>query len=764
MLLHRLIASATLIAVLANTAAAAHDGGIHTGLTTTALAAMEQMDRASSGSVKQIPPAPAGVAPAEWQKFYLDAGVALKNLRTIADNNPDHGPGLEKILAEYSANIPDNNTDDTHMWFKLDSALGFGTAKSVVDEAMKGVAAVTVVPLYCACACVLSLFHIGHKCSDCLHGAKNLIDKLPTTGDLTNWIPGVGDINPSAFTGLWHFIDMNPGMSNQYDDHQGMLYTQSGPLGLHGSVDLLLIALSDISGMSVHGAKSNGVTNYQRVTPHDSFPDGDRYDGSIFRSNNEWQSYPFAHTPFSPADNLALYGWTEWRKKPSDLTNLGYPVHALGDATVPMHVNDTTSWGHRPFEDGYDHLWNDHKINLDPDEVIRAAFFYRREILAWRAPGSTDVPIRHLVREVAEHTWTYSAGKMLTTVPPWPFNDPASLEHFPADLSEASVLGAIGNGVDMVYEARPDAVALVKPLLIDGASAILALLVSAADQPATLPGGATAFIYHPSAAGPVASPIFGQVSAQSSDRGLASRTSPQFPIGRFVRDPAPTRDTPDRDALAKLAAQFLEGDITAAQYASELAKFDAANSTAARPNVADTGRERGDDRLARLRQALVDQQSRSDRSIRALTSRMTILYAPQCADQLAPATPAPGKFGVGLYATPGKAQVTFSINHTFALKPTCPVFFVMEVGPSDQGVPPVSIAVRDNEARVSPDGTLLWFNLDDNGTLPDDRVKLTTLIANTGLSKVRYRMQAVNSIGDHSAWTAWQTPVSVLKN
>jgi hypothetical protein len=161
---------------------------------------------------------------------------------------------------------------------------------------------------------------------------------------------------------------------------------------------------------------------------------------------------------------------------------LAWPLHAIGDATVPMHVTGTSAWGHRPFEDSQDQLWTKIWSDFKPGQtfaeqaatvrVMRRAFEYWKEIEAWRAAhGNTnDVPIRKIVTEVASHTHDYAMSEHQQTAGTWPFSATASTKYLLYPHATADD-----------YAAIPGAADLVRPLFEDGMGATVALLVAAGD-------------------------------------------------------------------------------------------------------------------------------------------------------------------------------------------------------------------------------------------------------------------------------------------
>jgi hypothetical protein len=104
--------------------------------------------------------------------------------------------------------------------------------------------------------------------------------------------------------------------------------------------------------LSVEVDHSDGVRRYEVLNSETSTPNP-----SERREVYEWQGRTFNHIEMNPLDNLAQHGMDEFEKDPSMLKPLSYPLHALGDVTVPMHVVGTSSWGHGPFEAAVDELF-----------------------------------------------------------------------------------------------------------------------------------------------------------------------------------------------------------------------------------------------------------------------------------------------------------------------------------------------------------------------------------------------------------------------
>jgi hypothetical protein len=247
-------------------------------------------------------------------------------------------------------------------------------------------------------------------------------------------IDAINDIDASSmehddFTGLGHHIDMkplSPGDST-FDDQRGKAMEKAGPGGNPDLLEEAIIALYDLLGWHVRHDLSNGRKNYQIAGAGDGHPD------SVMRSASQWETATGAHIDYTPVDNLAFWGWNEFKAKKASsdaavfveaARRLGWPLHALGDATVPMHVVGATGFGHRPYEESFDNRWEELVIadSSKPGAIgmsvrqaraiINRALVWREFILQWRAGngGTTDVPVRDLVTLLASQTRADAAG------------------------------------------------------------------------------------------------------------------------------------------------------------------------------------------------------------------------------------------------------------------------------------------------------------------------------------------------------------------
>ena len=121
-----------------------------------------------------------------------------------------------------------------------------------------------------------------------------------------------------------------------------MCYANAGPDGMpDGSVDFGLLLAGDLAGLSYSTKSSVGHERYGQFDDRS-------------RPTFQWSSPTIADLEFSPADNLAKWGWNTYLSNPTNAKYLGWPLHALGDAAEAQHIANTTGWGHTELEDAID--------------------------------------------------------------------------------------------------------------------------------------------------------------------------------------------------------------------------------------------------------------------------------------------------------------------------------------------------------------------------------------------------------------------------
>jgi hypothetical protein len=387
------------------------------------------------------------------------------------------------VLGWLGGNI-DYNFDDTHMWYKPQSAAGLGVVKDFVDDAVDFALGAVFAPFIC-------MFDWVDGEIDCWEDSKNAGDAANPGDDLEALIPGVGDESGSDWVGVWHYIQMG-GQTDEFDDRPGYSLEDSGP-GV-GAIDMTLMILGDATGLSLNYDDSDGPKKYQISNGGDGHRDTD------VRSKSDWQFLTFGHLTYEPVDNLAHYGWSQWRN--GGATGwVGYPLHALGDAVAPHHVAGSPGWGHRPYEDAQEQRWLWTRLVREPGSggsddsaalqtvpapgsnlynlqkayytsVLLRAYEYRKWIKEWRAshPGNgNDVPVRDLVTLVAKNAYEYSMSTYASSgVPGWPFNDTSSVVYL-ADEGAAI----------KTYAQYPNNESMTRELIKEGAAATIAFLMSA---------------------------------------------------------------------------------------------------------------------------------------------------------------------------------------------------------------------------------------------------------------------------------------------
>jgi hypothetical protein len=128
----------------------------------------------------------------------------------------------------------------------------------------------------------------------------------------------------------------------------------------------------------------------------------------------------------------------------TNTAGLAFALHAIGDATVPMHVAGAFGWGHRPYEDAVALLHPELMAQATALEVPRLntiilprAEAYYKVISDWRAAHPmqrTEVPIRALVTAVAANAWSIARSD------PTVFNDELSVEYLEPGGKDASIV------------------------------------------------------------------------------------------------------------------------------------------------------------------------------------------------------------------------------------------------------------------------------------------------------------------------------------
>ncbi len=390
------------------------------------------------------------------------------------------------VILGFWAHQPDDEVDDWHIFGRTSNVAGLSVIKSYLEAALGATGGTVWVTVRCAVTCLADAATLGivGDCKECLEDAvaeaKKTVHEGLTTID--GVFPGVADHTSADFyTGMGHHLNVRPATSegpwklhpDAYDDLPGLLVENAGPVGIPDGVEFLAMGAADGLGLTVHYGPSLGPDRYETTGAADAHPD------SVHRGEAEWEWLAFPHTPFTPLDNLAFYGWREFRDDEKHAAPpLGWPLHAFGDAIVPMHVTGTFGWGHRPYEDAFESCLTEYLPADDPQlvrtravSVLRRALVWRRRILDWRAlhpERGADVPIRDLITRLAETTRERIESPTMLA---WPLNPVMSGYYLVPGPTQALALA--------YYEHAPGAAAVNRDLLEEGIAAEVAFLVSA---------------------------------------------------------------------------------------------------------------------------------------------------------------------------------------------------------------------------------------------------------------------------------------------
>lgn len=409
---------------------------------------------------------------------------------------PGAGTHAGNVFGFWSA-YPDQQRNDVAMEARITNAAGVVQVKEIV-EAAGGLAAGTVwVSVKCLTECAKGFFSLDFDaCGRCIsdafeQGQQAVHDGVATIDGLVPGVP-LGWIGPlqDAVSGICHHIDVKgdvvvPGWSTlnkgHYDDISGLYGQTPGPTGAPGHTEHAVLALTNSLGVSLDYDNSDGTRRYEILDGQDF------HMNTIHRRRQDWEYLPWPRVPMPPLDNLAKFGWDSFRdsvarhrqdgSQPIQTRYLGWVLHGLGDATVPMHVTGTFAWGHRPYEDAGLRLGRrllgemsaEHEIAANEAEILmRAALVYRKQIKDWRTAHpehGMDIPIRDLVTTLANRTLAAAQAH-----PGIYKDDLSTLWNIPGVARDAAIQAYTGEAEFMRERLR------------DTVAATIAFLTSAAEE------------------------------------------------------------------------------------------------------------------------------------------------------------------------------------------------------------------------------------------------------------------------------------------
>ena len=319
---------------------------------------------------------------------------------------PDDGLGNQGLILGWHAQHRDYDQSDT----TIDVTLP--VVAHVVEEAasvFEVATAAVLLPFVCGWSLIS-----GENCFD---ESRRLADDLNPVDLLKGILPGWrNDESSEEGRSLWHFINVQSGVANEYDDNQGMFYEEAGPNREVSGTDQAIILLGDLAFLTLDASESKGTERYEITSDETSTnPSSDR--GEV-----RWQMESLGHITMSPIDNFAYYGdmgfpnghpGAPTRGYPSQM---GWPLHAIGDVSVPFHVVGTTGWGHRPYEDVNQEEWSNLMFETcrpgDPcasNDLLKVSQLQQTQRILqrayrWREYLRTHGDIRDLVTQLARET------------------------------------------------------------------------------------------------------------------------------------------------------------------------------------------------------------------------------------------------------------------------------------------------------------------------------------------------------------------------
>jgi len=387
----------------------------------------------------------------------------------------------------YWATEPDHDHSVTALGVKPLNSVGLlGGGVRVLSDGVKlteGALAIALVPIIC-----LANWLIGSE-DDCTEFSKDLADALVPIEEIASIVPVIGAERSGTYATMWHFINMGP-VSNDCSDRQGLMYEEAGPNLQPGAVDYLIMAGSDLVGLTLNYSESAGAKRFDIQSENDGHP------ANCERGRSDWEWDTIGHTEFLPLDNLGHYGWNTFAESDVRIAkDLGWAFHALGDAVAPHHVVGTSAWGHRPYEDAVESEWPeiiyakpagltgiafpDRRAQYEQlRRILGNAFKYYQKIQEWRADlsgfRSNALPLRPLITELAQETYDQV---MEGGVHHWPLLESVTKDGSTGFPSIEYQFGSTGAAIDF-YTDEPDADDRMRGHLERGTGAMLASMIA----------------------------------------------------------------------------------------------------------------------------------------------------------------------------------------------------------------------------------------------------------------------------------------------
>lgn len=387
--------------------------------------------------------------------FYAPSGV-LATVNPGAFTARDH----TGVTLGYWAAAPDKETQD---WVLHSTTLE--TLQNPAVLAQIGVATTVAVSSVCLLACGL----FPPACVACpflgVGAGGVVVDEISSID--------ADSLESEDYVGFGHFIDMKPTPPSPapFDEKPGKLMSRAGPAGVTDVTEDLVMILFDLAGMHVNHAESLAPKNYEILLGASGATGTDFHRNSTARTASQWASPVIPDLQLTAVDNLGMFGYEQAKANRGtglESKRLGWPLHALGDASVPMHAVGASGFGHRPYEDCVDMVFDSlvgadgvlSSVNTVADVLTRAVK-WRKFIRDWRTlRNSTEVPVRDLITALAATTRSKATAK------PEVFQPLASIAYI---LDADAAIAAYDN---------PAMAAVQRDLLLEGIAAEVAFLLS----------------------------------------------------------------------------------------------------------------------------------------------------------------------------------------------------------------------------------------------------------------------------------------------
>ena len=335
-------------------------------------------------------------------------------------------------------------------------------------DVVTGIGAGTTVSVSALCALACGLFPIA--CVLCpvlgVGAGVAVIDEITSID--------ADSLESEDYVGFGHFIDMKPTSAGTtfFDEKPAKFMQRAGPAGVPDLTEKAVIAIFDLGGVHVNHDESLAPKNYEILQGSNGGLGPDFHQNTIDRSQSAWESPKVPYLQLTAVDNLGMFGYVESKAAKGttkEAYRLGWPLHAIGDAAVPMHAVGASGYGHRPYEDSVDMVYHglvgssNQAASLSTvSDVLVRALKWRTFIQNWRAAhgNTTEVPVRDLVTAVAATTRQKAAAQ------------PAV---FKPDLSIVYVLD---EDLATAGYVTPAMAAIQRDLVIEAIAAEMAFLVS----------------------------------------------------------------------------------------------------------------------------------------------------------------------------------------------------------------------------------------------------------------------------------------------